>query len=392
MKYLKHICFLTGLLISLPALTQIIPSQGIMNMTPAEMEILMETILEAKQRKIRQANMAYYYQNSGGTGGSNEVVDALNQQELKNRLGNIEKMLIQIKEKQNALATSGNNTNNTPDATANFDALELTQLKESLLAELRDVKKEIEALPDRIPQAETPVMVQPTPSPSSLTDTVNNQQQTMLFQLLVSNLDSINRRLTDLQQNTAQQDDVLLIQKKLDELVLGVQQTPDLNDSQKLALEQKLNELQELIKNNQTITNTKETNTQTETIIKEKLPTDEEYLALKKLIEGKEKSALYFDNNSSQIKPEALTKLSNISELLKQNERLDVMIAGFASEKGTPIYNEALSQNRTEAVKKHFMKQGISARRIFTEYHGIDYNVSNPSEARRVEVVLMIGK
>lgn len=396
MNHQKLICIILGFFLHFALLAQTVGSRSIIKMSPAEFEILMETILEAKQKKARKARMSatsYYSDGSSANG----VVEALQEQNLKQRLGDIEKLLIQIREKQQAIPPA-NSTNST--TTPALNKLDLLELKEALLSELKEIKKEIENLPDLMPQTNLsvnpsspiapnpPVVIRPSPTPDS-TNVPDNQQQQMLFQLLVSNLDAMNQRLSDLQKKantTAQQDDLLLVQKKLATLTLGVSQSPDLDDNQKIDLAKKLDAIRQLITaNNPTLNNTKETITLNET-----LPTDEEYAALKKRIVGQEKTVLLFDNNASQLSPNAINQLSNIVALLQTYKRLDVIITGFASAKGSPIYNEAISQNRTESVKKYLMSQGFHATRIFTEYHGIDYNVKTPNEARRVEVVLLI--
>jgi hypothetical protein len=42
-----------------------------------------------------------------------------------------------------------------------------------------------------------------------------------------------------------------------------------------------------------------------------------------------------------------------------------------SSNKGNPVYNQNLSLQRTENVKKYLVKKGIHPSRILTQYHGI---------------------
>jgi outer membrane protein OmpA-like peptidoglycan-associated protein len=53
-----------------------------------------------------------------------------------------------------------------------------------------------------------------------------------------------------------------------------------------------------------------------------------------------------------------------------------VYLKGFASNKGNPVYNQNLSLQRTENVKKYLVKKGIHPSRILTQYHGIDYGAT----------------
>ena len=84
--------------------------------------------------------------------------------------------------------------------------------------------------------------------------------------------------------------------------------------------------------------------------------------------------------------------LSETINLLKEYGQLDVSIVGYTSATGSPVYNQTLSQNRAENAKKYLIQQGIHPSRIFTQYHGIDYQATDPAKARRVELVTMIRK
>jgi outer membrane protein OmpA-like peptidoglycan-associated protein len=61
---------------------------------------------------------------------------------------------------------------------------------------------------------------------------------------------------------------------------------------------------------------------------------------------------------------------------------------GFASNKGNPVYNQNLSLQRTENVKKYLVKKGIHPSRILTQYM-LDYGATKEELARRVELSLL---
>lgn len=104
------------------------------------------------------------------------------------------------------------------------------------------------------------------------------------------------------------------------------------------------------------------------------------------------KATIYFDNNSKEIGQTYTKNLNELLRILENNSNVDILINGFASKKGNPIYNQNLSMQRTEAVKQWLVMQGVHPIRVLTSYHGIDYNQTSDEKARRVEVTFIIRK
>ncbi|WP_445736442.1 OmpA family protein [Mariniflexile sp.] len=104
------------------------------------------------------------------------------------------------------------------------------------------------------------------------------------------------------------------------------------------------------------------------------------------------KMQLYFQNNSKTIDPVQSKNLLGLVNILKENDKIDVLVKGFASKKGNPIYNQNLSMQRTEAIKLGLIKKGIHPTRILTVYHGVDYEATTDEEARRADISLIIRK
>lgn len=126
-----------------------------------------------------------------------------------------------------------------------------------------------------------------------------------------------------------------------------------------------------------------------EMIIRKETPTD--YDILREKFANYEKD-VYFANNSADLDVNGVRVVEELKVLLAANNNLDVVLKGFASDKGAPAYNEKLSMQRAETIKKMLTQEGIHPTRIFTQYHGIDYNASSDSQARRVVVSLMVRK
>jgi OOP family OmpA-OmpF porin len=70
---------------------------------------------------------------------------------------------------------------------------------------------------------------------------------------------------------------------------------------------------------------------------------------------------IHFDFDKSTLKPEAQTILKRNIEVLKQNPKAQVRIAGYTSASGTDAYNQKLSERRAASVKNYLTKEGLIA-------------------------------
>jgi OOP family OmpA-OmpF porin len=68
---------------------------------------------------------------------------------------------------------------------------------------------------------------------------------------------------------------------------------------------------------------------------------------------------IHFDFDSSTLKPEAKTILKRNIQLLKDNPKTHVRIAGYTSASGSEEYNQKLSERRANAVKNYLINEGI---------------------------------
>ncbi len=101
---------------------------------------------------------------------------------------------------------------------------------------------------------------------------------------------------------------------------------------------------------------------------------------------------IHFDNNSKTINNVYSTPLNEIVSILKAHKNIDVLVKGFASNKGNPIFNQNLSMQRTESIKTTLIAKGIHPTRILTVYYGIDYEATSEQMARRVDLSLIVRK
>ena len=85
---------------------------------------------------------------------------------------------------------------------------------------------------------------------------------------------------------------------------------------------------------------------------------------------------VHFDFDKSTLTPEAQTILKRNIQLLKDNPKAKVRIAGYTSASGTDAYNQALSERRAKAVQEYLINEGvITPDRLST----IGYGEANPS-------------
>ncbi len=85
---------------------------------------------------------------------------------------------------------------------------------------------------------------------------------------------------------------------------------------------------------------------------------------------------VHFDFDKSTLKPEAQTILKKDIQLLKDNPKAKVRVAGYTSAAGTEAYNQKLSERRAKAVQEYLINEGgIAPERLST----IGYGETNPA-------------
>ena len=70
---------------------------------------------------------------------------------------------------------------------------------------------------------------------------------------------------------------------------------------------------------------------------------------------------IHFDFDKSTLKPEAQAILKRNIQLLKDNPKAKVRIAGYTYASGTEEYNQKLSERRANAVREYLINEGIIA-------------------------------
>lgn len=86
---------------------------------------------------------------------------------------------------------------------------------------------------------------------------------------------------------------------------------------------------------------------------------------------------VHFDFDKSTLTPEAKEILKRTAQILKENPKADIRIAGYTSASGTVKYNQTLSERRANAVKSYLVDEGlISSDKLVT----IGFGERSPAE------------
>ena len=107
---------------------------------------------------------------------------------------------------------------------------------------------------------------------------------------------------------------------------------------------------------------------------------------------GELQMIIYFDFDSSEVRPQDQSIVSRHAVQLGENSRANVRLEGHADERGSREYNIGLGERRSQAVRQLLMIQGVSASQISTVSFGEERPASFGStegdyaQNRRVEI------
>lgn len=105
-------------------------------------------------------------------------------------------------------------------------------------------------------------------------------------------------------------------------------------------------------------------------------------------------SVLYFDYDSSEIRPEYTSVIAAQGKRLAANPAMKLRLEGHTDERGSPEYNIALGERRAQAVRRALMLQGAADGQVVTVSYGEERpavegsDESAWSKNRRVEILV----
>lgn len=83
-----------------------------------------------------------------------------------------------------------------------------------------------------------------------------------------------------------------------------------------------------------------------------------------------ELSNVFFEYGSSSLLEESHPELSRLATIIREKGYDDILIAGHTDDKGSDLYNDRLSLQRANSVKKHLISLGISSNLLKTKGFG----------------------
>jgi outer membrane protein OmpA-like peptidoglycan-associated protein len=101
------------------------------------------------------------------------------------------------------------------------------------------------------------------------------------------------------------------------------------------------------------------------------------------------KSDVFFDVNSSMLKPGGYAELDRVANVLNQYPQTMIRVEGHTDQTGSEQYNLQLSERRASAVKNVLIQKGVDPARVSAIGMGMCCPVSSDNAAnRRVSMVL----
>lgn len=104
-------------------------------------------------------------------------------------------------------------------------------------------------------------------------------------------------------------------------------------------------------------------------------------------------NVLYFEFDSSDLKPEGATLAEAWAQYLAANPNAKVRLEGHADERGTREYNVGLGERRANAVLQTLTSRGVSERQLTVSSFGEErpvaagHDEATWAQNRRVEIV-----
>jgi peptidoglycan-associated lipoprotein len=105
-------------------------------------------------------------------------------------------------------------------------------------------------------------------------------------------------------------------------------------------------------------------------------------------------TVLYFDYDSSEIRPEYTAVIAAHGKRLSSSPGMKIRLEGHTDERGSPEYNIALGERRAQAVRRALMLQGAADGQATTVSYGEERPAVEGSDEsawaknRRVEIVV----
>ncbi|SMC87545.1 Outer membrane protein OmpA [Desulfocicer vacuolatum DSM 3385] len=102
------------------------------------------------------------------------------------------------------------------------------------------------------------------------------------------------------------------------------------------------------------------------------------------------KSNMFFDTNSSTLKPGAYSELDRVAKVLRDYPQTRIRVEGHTDSKGAAAYNMTLSERRAQAVADALVQRNVDPARMQVMGFGESQPVSSSdADNRRVNIVII---
>jgi outer membrane protein OmpA-like peptidoglycan-associated protein len=100
---------------------------------------------------------------------------------------------------------------------------------------------------------------------------------------------------------------------------------------------------------------------------------------------------MYFKPDNIELNPKYYEDLNRIASYVKVDKDVKrVVVKGYADDRGTPQYNEELSQMRVDTVRSYLLDHGVDESKLVSVYFGeMQSKGSGRQQDRRVEIELL---
>jgi peptidoglycan-associated lipoprotein len=128
------------------------------------------------------------------------------------------------------------------------------------------------------------------------------------------------------------------------------------------------------------------------------LPSNDELSKYNPDPEAFKADTVHFAFDSSAVKADDKSKVSDVATALKSSPNNKVQIEGHCDERGTEEYNRSLGERRALAIREQLIQDGIGGDRVFTISYGKDRPVDSGhdeaawSQNRRGVFILLTPK
>jgi outer membrane protein OmpA-like peptidoglycan-associated protein/tetratricopeptide (TPR) repeat protein len=86
---------------------------------------------------------------------------------------------------------------------------------------------------------------------------------------------------------------------------------------------------------------------------------------------------VFFETDSYDLKPESVTELSKLIELLSLSQTMKIEVGGHTDNIGSADYNLTLSENRAKSVAQYLIDNGVDSKRISWKGYGLTKPIGN---------------